>query len=73
MVRRSVDFPSVRVSYNARRRRALPRLVFGLGRVPFLGHFVPRGHSPKTWIEYVWEDLVHLSDLHGVFGVYMHR
>jgi hypothetical protein len=27
--------------------------------------------TPKTWIEYVREDLVHLSELHGVFGTYM--
>ncbi len=38
------------------------------GRV---GGRAPRGRPPKTWIEYVREDLVHLSELHGVFGTYM--
>ncbi len=32
------------------------------------GGRAPRGRPAKTWIEYVREDLVHLSELHGVFG-----
>jgi hypothetical protein len=36
-----------------------------------IGGRAPRGRPPKTWIEYVREDLVQLSELHGVFGTYM--
>jgi hypothetical protein len=40
-------------------------------RTAVIGGRAPRGRPPKTWIEYVREDLVHLSELHGVFGTYM--
>ncbi len=30
-----------------------------------IGGRAPRGRPPTTWIEYVREDLVHLSELHG--------
>jgi hypothetical protein len=36
-----------------------------------IGGRAPRGRPPKTWIEYVREDLVQLSELHGLFGRYM--
>ncbi len=45
----------------------LPLRTF-FGRI---GGRAPRGRPPKTWIEYVREDLVQLSELHGVFGTYM--
>ncbi len=31
----------------------------------------PRGRPPTTWIEYVREAFVQLSELHGVSGTYM--
>ena len=31
----------------------------------------PRGRPPKTWIEYTRDDLLHLSELHGVAGTFM--
>jgi hypothetical protein len=36
-----------------------------------IGGRAPRGRPPKTWIEYVRENLVHLSELHGVSGTYV--
>jgi hypothetical protein len=39
-----------------------------IGRI---GGRAPRGRPPKTWIEYGREDLVHLSEVHGVFRTYM--
>jgi hypothetical protein len=53
----------------------LTALVFGyvryMGSIIIVMGRAPRGRPPKTWIEYVREDLVHLSELHGVFGTYM--
>jgi hypothetical protein len=42
------------------------RTLFGM-----IGGRTARGPPPKTWIEKVREDLLHLSELHGVFGTYI--
>ena len=31
---------------------------------------LPRGHPPKTWLEYVKDDLRHLSELRGINGMF---
>jgi hypothetical protein len=45
----------------------LPLMTFS-GRI---GGGTLRGHPPKPWIDYVWEDLSHLSQLHGVPETYI--
>jgi hypothetical protein len=77
-IRRHCEMPSIGTLISCHRLRWLGKVCrMTDDRLPLrtlsarVGGRAPRGCPPITWIGSVREDLVHLSELHGVFGTYM--